>query len=118
MKNTYGLYLVIINISLNIIMAFLTSLLMLSSEIMLKGTKSSSLGFLAIIFGMFTYGCAPCLIAFLANFGIILSVLVLPLAGLPYKLISLVLIIIGSLITFKKLKQGCKLKISPKIKDS
>ena len=45
MKNTYGLYLVIINISLNIIMAFLTSLLMLSSEIMLKGTKSSMVTF-------------------------------------------------------------------------
>lgn len=112
MKATYGVYLVIINIVLNIIMGFLTSLLMISSEIMVRGTKLSSLGFLAVVFGMFTYGCAPCLIAFIANFGIVLSVIVLPLAGLPYKLISLGLIIIGLLIAIRQINKGCKIKIN------
>jgi len=114
MSNTYGIYLVLINIFLNIIMAILSAVLLISSEIMIKGTKSSNLGFIAIIFGMFTYGCTTCLIAFFANLGIILSIMVLPFAGLPYKLISLVLIIIGSIITIRKINKGCIIKTTEK----
>ena len=61
---------------------------------------------------MFTYGCTTCLIALLANLGIIFSVMILPLAGLPYKIISLILILIGFLITINQIKKGCKVKES------
>lgn len=111
MINDYGLYLVILNAFLNIVMAVLSSLLMISSELIVKGFKSSGMGFLAIIFAMFTYGCAPCLIAFFANFGIIISVIALPLAGLPYKLISLALIVLGLFISIYQMNRGCKVKI-------
>jgi len=115
MITTYGTYLVVINISLNFIMAFLTSLMMnLSSSMMiLKGKegKGSSFGFFSVLFGIMTYGCTTCVIAFFSTIGITLSVLALPFAGLPYKLISLALIFLGLLIVLRSLKHGsCKIK--------
>lgn len=110
MISEFGIYLVIINIILNIIMASLSSLLLISSEIMVRGSKATSLSYLAIIFGILTYGCTTCVIAFFASFGIILSIMILPLAGLPYKLISLGLILLGIYITIKQMKKPCKIK--------
>lgn len=110
MNTNYGLYLVILNIILNIIMAGLNSILVVSGELIVKGAGSSHLGFLAMLFGMFTYGCTSCLVAFVANLGIVLSVVALPLAGFPYKLISLGLIILGFFITIHQINKGCKLK--------
>lgn len=99
MRQTYGLFLVIFNIILNITMSFLSALLMNLSTAMveLKGKegKASSFGFFSVLFGILTYGCTSCVIAFFSAVGIAFSVVALPLAGLPYKLVSLILIMIG-----------------------
>ena len=117
MSNTYGTYLVVINIALNIIMAGLSALLMnlSSAMVLLKGqdSKGSNMSFVSILFGIFTYGCTPCVIAFFANIGITFSVFVLPLAGLPYKLVSLLLLGIGLWWTAREIDKGvCKVKYS------
>jgi len=114
MITTYGVYLVIINIILNFVMALSSAYLMNLSTIMavLKGKESngSTLGFGAVLFGILTYGCTPCVIAFFANIGIAFSVIVLPLAGLPYKLVSLGLIWIGIWWTRREIENGqCKI---------
>lgn len=113
MKNKYGTYLVITNISLNIIMSVLSSFLLNLSTAMgeLKGKegKAANFGFLSVIFGIFTYGCTSCVIAFLASIGIAFSVAILPLAGLPYKLISLVLIVIGLIWLRYEIDKPCKI---------
>lgn len=114
MRETYGLYLVILNISLNIIMSFSSALLMNLSTAMveLKGRegKSSNLGFFSILFGIFTYGCTSCVIAFLSVIGITFSVIALPLAGFPYKLVSLLLIMLGLFFILREIQYGkCKL---------
>jgi len=113
----YGVYLVVINILLNITMSFLSALLMNLSTAMvvLKGKegKGSAFGFFSVIFGIFTYGCTACVIAFLASLGIAFSVIALPLAGLPYKLLSFVLIVIGLIWITKEIQNGkCKVEIS------
>ena len=113
----YGIYLVVINITLNIVMSLLSAILMNLSTAMveLKGKegKGSTFGFFSIIFGVFTYGCTSCVIAFLASVGIAFSVIALPLAGLPYKLLSLVLILIGLVWITKEIKNGkCKVTIA------
>lgn len=99
MQIQYGLGLVILNIMINIVMSFLSACLMNLSTAMvsLKGRegKAQSFGFFSVLFGILTYGCTSCVIAFFASMGIVFSVAVLPLAGLPYKLISLFLIVIG-----------------------
>jgi len=117
MMEQYSIYLVITNITLNLVMALLSSLLMhlSTSMVVLKGSegKGSSLGFISVLFGILTYGCTPCVIAFFASVGIAFSVLTLPLAGLPYKFISLLLILIGIAIIYYQLVKGkCKVNLN------
>jgi len=116
MIQTYGLFLVILNIILNIIMSLLSAFLMNLSQAMveLKGKegKAQSFGFFSVLFGVLTYGCTSCVIAFFTSIGIAFSVAILPLAGLPYKLISLFLIILGLLFIRKELNSNhCKVKL-------
>jgi len=117
MIQEYGLLLVILNISLNVVMASGSALMLSLSTIMaqLKGKESvgSNLSFISVLFGILTYGCTPCVIAFFASVGIAFSVVALPYAGLPYKFISLGLILIGILWTLWEIKNGkCKVKKS------
>ena len=115
MADQYSSTLVIINISLNILMAALSSLLLSFSTIMaqLKGKESmsSNLSFVSVLFGVLTYGCTPCVIAFFSSIGIAFTVIALPFAGLPYKFISLALIVIGLIWTYNEIEHGkCKVK--------
>lgn len=117
MSQEYGSYLVATNIILNIAMASLSALLLNLSTAMasLKGkdSKGSNLSFVSVLFGILTYGCTPCVIAFFASVGIAFSVIALPLAGLPYKLISLLLVVIGIIWTLREIKVGqCKVNYS------
>ncbi len=116
MANTYGIGLVITNVFLNLLMAISSAFLMhlSTSMVELKGRegKGSSLGFISIVFGILTYGCTSCVIAFFASLGIAFSVIALPLAGLPYKFISLLLIALGLWIVIRQLNHGaCKVKL-------
>lgn len=113
---TYGLTLVIVNVILNMLMSSLSALLMTLSTIMvtLKGKegKAQSFGFFSVLFGILTYGCTSCVIAFFASVGIAFSVVVLPFAGLPYKLLSLVLIVIGIVyIRYELNNSSCKINL-------
>ncbi|CDR31087.1 Uncharacterised protein [Acholeplasma oculi] len=115
MNLTYGSWLVVLNIFMNIVMALLSTLMMNFSTALveLRASKGngSNLGFLATVFGIFTYGCTSCVIAFMSAVGINLVVIALPFAGLPYKFLSLLLIIIGLGIIMREIKVGvCKIK--------
>lgn len=123
MRETYGNGLVVTNVVLNVVMSLLSTLLMHLStsmvEIKGKEGKGSTLGFLSVLFGILTYGCTTCVIAFFASIGIAFSVIALPLAGLPYKLISLVLIIAGLLWLRYELNHGkCKVNLKDPIKEA
>jgi uncharacterized membrane protein YccF (DUF307 family) len=111
----YGLYLVVLNIFLNVMMSFMSAALMNLSTAMveLKGreAKASTFGTISVLFGILTYGCTSCVIAFFASLGIAFSVIALPLAGLPYKLVSLLLLVVGLIWITKEIEHGkCKIK--------
>lgn len=115
MASIYGSYLVYTNVILNALMAILSALLLLLStaNAELKGKESlgSNLSFVSVLFGILTYGCTPCVIAFFASLGIAFSVMALPLAGLPYKFISIGLLVVGLIWTYYELQYGkCKVK--------
>lgn len=117
MAKSYGFYLVIINVVLNLLMALLSALLMHLSTTMVvingREGRGSSLGFISVLFGILTYGCTSCVIAFFASIGIAFSVIALPLAGLPYKLISLVLILLGIYVIHRQLtKSKCQVNLN------
>jgi hypothetical protein len=99
MNLEFGFGLVIANIALNIIMALLSMVMLglTSAQFDLSGKESngSNLSIASVFFGILTYGCTPCVIAFFAAIGISFSVIALPFAGLPYKFISLAILLIG-----------------------
>lgn len=99
MQEVYGQGLVVGNIALNVLMSLIASVMLnLSSALVRlsgKEGKGTLMSAFSVLFGMATYGCTPCVIAFFGAIGITFSVAVLPLAGLPYKLISLILLLLG-----------------------
>jgi hypothetical protein len=104
-----------LQIFLNLIMSGISAVMMSFSTIFVKLSgnegKGSFLSFISLVFGLLTYGCTPCVIAFFATIGITFAVAVLPLAGLPYKLISLLIVIIGLLWLIHEIKHPrCKVK--------
>ena len=114
MAITYGPFLPLVNIGLNIIMAALSMgmLGLTSAQFDFSGKESigANLSFGSVLFGILTYGCTPCVISFFSAVGISFSVAVLPFAGLPYKFISLMLIIIGFVwILWSVQKTTCKI---------
>ena len=115
MAQSYSNTLVGVNIGLNMIMAAGSAFLMVLSSVMLKikaiEPKGTNLGFLSVFFAILTYGCTPCVIALFANIGITFSVIALPFAGLPYKFMTLGLILIGIAWSLYDINRGaCKVK--------
>jgi len=113
----YSELLLVINVSINVFMSLgSTALMNLSTAmVVLKGKegKASNFGIISVLFGILTYGCTSCVIAFFASIGIAFSVVVLPFAGLPYKLISVILIIIGLIWMYREIEHGvCKVNLS------
>ena len=115
MAQSYSTVLVGVNIGFNMIMATGSAFLMVLSSVMLKikaiEPKGTNLGFLSVFFAILTYGCTPCVIALFANIGITFSVIALPFAGLPYKFMTLGLIVIGIAWSLYDINRGaCKVK--------
>ena len=98
MKAEFGAFLVLTNIFLNLIMSFISTMMMNFSTALVKFNgkegKGTLLSGVALFFGMLTYGCTPCVVAFFSTIGITFIVLALPLSGLPYKFISLGILIL------------------------
>lgn len=114
MSVEYGSYLVYLNIGLNIVMSLVSAFMFNLSSALVDLTKKEGKGtfmtMFSVLFGVLTYGCTSCVIAFFAVIGITFSVAVLPLAGLPYKLISLGLLVIGFFWLVREIKRSqCKL---------
>lgn len=114
MANDFGSTLVVVNIALNIVMSLLSAFMFNLSSALVDLTKKEGKGtfmtMFSVMFGVLTYGCTSCVIAFFAVIGITFSVAVLPLAGLPYKLISLALLMLGFIWLIREIKKSqCKI---------
>ena len=109
MISQYSIWLVILNIVINILMAALSTLMLTFSSAQFnfvgKESKASNLSFVSVLFGILTYGCTPCVISFFAAIGISFGVIALPWAGFPYKLISLAILILGLTWIITRLKK-------------
>jgi len=115
MMAQYSIWLAVVNVFINLVMASLSTLMITFSNAQFdftgKESKASNLTFASILFGLLTYGCTPCVISFFAAIGITFGVIALPLAGLPYKLISVLILVGGFLwIVFRLRKTACAIK--------
>ena len=106
-------------------MSFLATLLLNLSNTMLdlrvSGDSGSNLGFFSVLFGVLTYGCTSCVVTFFAAVGIaFVPSAIFPFIevghGILYKLLSLLIILIGLTIVVYNIKYArCKI---PKQKKS
>jgi hypothetical protein len=115
MIEEYGLFLVVINIVINFFLAGISALMWNVSTALVSLTgkegKGTFFSGFAYLFGLLTYGCTPCVIAFFSTIGITFAVAALPLAGLPYKFISILLLVIGFfLLRYEANHVKCKIK--------
>jgi hypothetical protein len=114
MASDYGVWLVVLNIAMNLVMSLVSAAMMNFSSAFVKLSgkegKGTFLSSAAVLFGMLTYGCTSCVIAFFAAIGITFSVMILPLAGLPYKILAFVLLFAGVLWLIAEIKRArCRL---------
>ncbi len=100
----------------NVALAALAALMLSLSHIKLRLTKSepkgsTSVPFLSFIFGLLTFGCAPCVVAFFAAFGIAFTPIVLPMENLPWKIILLGIMAVSFYFILQSIDKGvCKPK--------
>ncbi len=112
----YGTHILIIHLILDILLSLTISITIelayISKTLCNYEPKSSNIGFISIILGFFTFGCTPCLVAFLAAFGITFTPIILPNGNLLWKIVSLLIAIIGFSITIYSLRKNdtCKIK--------
>jgi hypothetical protein len=120
MINELGVFLVGVHIGVNLILALLTSSMLSLTQINLKINKkeptgSTSIPFFAFIFGLLTFGCTPCVIAFLAAIGIAFTPITFSGGNLLWKFILLGLILISyAYILYSIHHTTCKAKIPSK----
>ncbi|VEU81143.1 glycosyltransferase family protein [Haploplasma axanthum] len=119
-SNKLSIYLLLVNIILNILMSTASMLLLNLSTIMVElktgGDNTSSFSFISVLIGIFTYGCTSCVIAFLSVLGITFTPTIFPLInignGILYKLLSFLFLIIGFTIVLTNISKGkCKVNL-------
>ncbi|QIK57312.1 hypothetical protein G7059_05380 [Erysipelothrix sp. HDW6A] len=114
LADRYYILIPVASITMSVIMATLSAyLIMVSSmqyDLIGKETKGGNLSFISIVFGILTYGCTPCVISFFAAIGVSFSVYALPFDGLPYKFLSIALLLLGIWFTHREINKTCAIK--------
>lgn len=116
MTRNFGLPITMIHIIINILIAILSSIMVSFSIINYKLTNTEPVGsnaipLLTFLFGILTFGCTSCVVAFLGAVGIAFSPVVLPNGNLLWKLVALGFVIIGFIwILYSIQHSTCKLK--------
>ena len=116
MTYNFGLSITLIHITINIIIAILSSIMVGFSIINHRLTSvepkgSNAIPFFTFIFGLLTFGCTGCVVAFFTSVGIAFTPIILPAGNMIWKLLALLFVIIGfSWIMYSIDKMKCKIK--------
>lgn len=116
MTDTFGITIVLVHILINILIAILSAVMVGFSIINFNLTKvepkgSNAIPFFTFIFGLLTFGCTGCVVAFFSAIGIAFSPVILPAGNLLWKLSALLLVISGFIwIMYSIEHPKCKIK--------
>lgn len=116
MTANFGFGITLLHIAMNIVIAVLSSIMVGFSIINYKLTKQEPVGsnaipFLSFLFGLLTFGCTSCVVAFLSAVGIAFTPLILPNGNLLWKFVAMLFVIIGFLwIMYSIQHTKCKIK--------
>jgi hypothetical protein len=81
----------------------------LSVQLFKRDVAATNIPFLGVAIGFFTFGCTPCVVAFLSIFGITFVPLLLPMANLLFKVLVFFLILASGAITYYYVQKGCQI---------
>jgi hypothetical protein len=100
MTETFGLGIVLLHVFINIIIAILSGIMVTFSIINYKIHQTEPVGsnaipFFTFIFGLLTFGCTGCVVAFFTSIGIAFTPIILPAGNLIWKLLALLFTILG-----------------------
>ncbi|MFK5883384.1 MAG: hypothetical protein QM489_03480 [Candidatus Izemoplasma sp.] len=100
MADEFGLFIVLVHVFINLIIGALTATMVSFSLINYSINKKDTIGsnaipFLSFLFGLLTFGCTGCVIAFLASVGIAFTPVILPFGNLYWKLAALGFVALG-----------------------
>jgi len=116
MVEEFGITIVSIHIVINIVIAFLTSRMVLFSIINYNVNKSEPIGsnaipFITWFFGLLTFGCTGCVVAFFSAVGIAFTPIILPAGNMLWKVLALLFVILGYIwIMYSIQHSKCKMK--------
>lgn len=116
MSENFGIGIVLLHLFINVLIGILSSVMVTFSIINYRLTKvepvgSNAIPFLTFLFGVLTFGCTSCVVAFLSAVGIAFTPLVLPSGNLLWKLGALGFVILGFLwIMYSIEHTKCKIK--------
>ena len=118
MTEDFGLLIVLTHVFINIIIAILSSRMMTLSIINYNLYKSEPIGnnaipFFTFIFGLLTFGCTGCVVAFFSAVGIAFTPMILPHGNLLLKSAALILVILGYIWVLYSIKNN-KCKVNKK----
>ena len=110
----FGVAVLIMHLLLNFLISALSSVVVTWSFISLnvykKDVKGTNLPFIGVIIGFLTFGCTPCVVAFLSIFGITFVPLLLPNGNLLWKVLVLLIIILSGVVTIRSANKGCSVE--------
>lgn len=100
MTDNFGIFIVLIHVFINLLIASLSAVMVTFSIINFNLTKiepkgSNAIPFLTFIFGLLTFGCTGCVVAFLSAVGIAFSPMILPQGNLIWKVLALIFVVLG-----------------------
>lgn len=116
MISNYGIGITLVHIFINVIIGVLSSIMVGFSIINYRLTKiepkgSNAVPFLTFIFGILTFGCTSCVVAFLSAIGIAFTPIVFPNGNLLWKLVALLFVVIGFIFVMYSIHNTkCKIK--------
>lgn len=117
MTERFGLTIVGIHIVINIIIAALSSIMVTFAIINQRLTKvdpkgSNAIPFLTFLFGLLTFGCTGCVVAFFTSVGIAFTPIILPAGNMLWKVLALVFVIVGFVYVMYTIEHTkCKVKL-------
>jgi len=117
MIENFGIGIVSIHIIINIIIAVLSSIMVTFAIINQRLTKidpkgSNAIPFLTFIFGLLTFGCTGCVVAFFTSVGIAFTPIILPAGNMLWKVLALLFVIAGfSYVMYTIEHTKCKVKL-------
>lgn len=108
----FGYSVLLAHLLLNVLISLVSSVVLTWSFITLylnkRDIKGSNIPYIGVVVGFLTFGCTPCVVAFLSIFGITFVPVIFPAANLLWKFVVLGIVGLSLVLTMKNAGKACK----------